>query len=222
MLTEYEIAIRLVIAAALGSVIGLERERHDQPAGLRTHIILVLGATIAMCISINLSIQFRPLGSNGDPERIAAQVISGIGFLGAGAIFRLGAGVKGLTTAASLWTTAIIGLAIGAGYIIIGVVATLSVLFALAGLDLLEKKVFHSRSTRSITVRGVDRPGYVDELKTVLSQFGISIKSISLSKDLATNRIEVESLAKVFRDQDLDNMVGTLTKIEGVSGFTVK
>ena len=131
MLSQTDIFIRLLVAAALGGLIGLERERHDQPAGLRTHIILVLGATIAMCISINLSMQFHTVATNGDPERLAAQVISGIGFLGAGAIFRFGANVKGLTTAASLWTTAIIGLAVGAGYYLIGIASTVRVLFAL-------------------------------------------------------------------------------------------
>lgn len=125
----------------LGGIVGLERELHDQPAGLRTHIILVLGATIAMCISINLSTQFHTVAANGDPERLAAQVISGIGFPGGGAIFRYGASVKGLTTAASLWTTAIIGLAVGAGYFIIGVAATACVLFVLIALDTLEKDI---------------------------------------------------------------------------------
>ena len=104
MLTQYDVILRLLVAGILGGLIGFEREMHHQPAGLRTHIILVLGAALAMCMSINLSMQFHTTASNGDPERLAAQVISGIGFLGAGAIFRFGAGVKGLTTASSLWT----------------------------------------------------------------------------------------------------------------------
>ncbi|HNW35138.1 MAG TPA: MgtC/SapB family protein, partial [Candidatus Ozemobacteraceae bacterium] len=94
MLTEYDIIFRLIFSAFLGGLIGLEREKHSQPAGLRTHIILAIGSSIAMCISINLSMQFHTTATNGDPERLAAQVISGIGFLGAGAIFRYGTGVK--------------------------------------------------------------------------------------------------------------------------------
>lgn len=219
MLTQYDIFIRLIVAVILGGMVGLERELHDQPAGLRTHIILVLGATIAMCISINLSMQFHTVAANGDPERLAAQVISGIGFLGAGAIFRFGAGVKGLTTAASLWTTAIIGLAVGAGYFIIGVAATLCVLFALVGLDMLEKKYLHGRTTRIITVKGADRPGFVEEVKSALAGFGISIRSVNLSKDLKSNSIHIESTAKVFYDQDLDSIVGAISKIKGISDF---
>ena len=184
MLTQYDVILRLLVAGILGGLIGVEREMHHQPAGLRTHIILVLGAALAMCISINLSMQFHTTASNGDPERLAAQVISGIGFLGAGAIFRFGAGVKGLTTASSLWTAAIIGLAVGAGYFLIGVITTAIVLFALKGLDLVEKRLIRGRMTRTIIIRGADRPGFVDEVKSALTNFDIAMKSISLQKNL--------------------------------------
>ena len=116
MIGEWDILIRLLIAAGLGAVVGFERERSQQPAGLRTHIILVVGSTLAMTLSVNLAIQFQPLVPNGDPARLAAQVISGIGFLGAGAIFRYGVSIKGLTTATSLWTMAVVGLVVGAGH----------------------------------------------------------------------------------------------------------
>ena len=222
MLSEYDIIVRMVVAAILGGMIGLEREMHDQPAGLRTHIILVLGATAAMCISINLSMQFHTAAANGDPERLAAQVISGIGFLGAGAIFRYGAGVKGLTTATSLWTTAIIGLAVGANYFIVALVASLCVLFTLIALDIMEKKYLRTRTTRTIFVRGSDRPGFVEAVKGVMSNFGISVKSVCLSKNLASNEIEVESIAKVFFDQDLDDLVSAICKVDGVSDFRIR
>ncbi len=120
MITEQEIVIRLAIASVLGMIVGFERERQNQPAGLRTHTILAIGSCLAMTISINLAMQFTPLVPNGDPARLAAQVVSGIGFLGAGAILRYGTSVKGLTTATSLWTTAMVGLAIGAGHFFSG------------------------------------------------------------------------------------------------------
>jgi putative Mg2+ transporter-C (MgtC) family protein len=191
MLTHYDILIRLIISTVIGAIIGFERELHDQPAGLRTHVILIIGATIAMFISINLSIQFHTTASNGDPERLAAQVISGIGFLGAGAIFRFGAGVKGLTTAASLWTTAIIGLTIGAGYFTVGMAATCGVLFALIVLDIVEKRFLHSRMTRTIILQGLDRPCFIQEVKSVMESYGIAIKSINLSKDFKSNIVKV-------------------------------
>ena len=219
MLTQYDVILRLLVAGILGGLIGFEREMHHQPAGLRTHINLVLGAALAMCISINLSMQFHTTASNGDPERLAAQVISGIGFLGAGAIFRFGAGVKGLTTASSLWTAAIVGLAVGAGYFLIGGVTTAIVLFALKGLDLVEKRLIRGRMTRTIVVRGADRPGFVDEVKSALTKFDIGLKSISLQKNLKNNEIQIETLAKVLPDQDLDAILGTMSKMEGLSEF---
>ena len=222
MLSQYDIFIRLLTAGILGGLIGLERELHDQPAGLRTHIILVLGATIAMCISINLSMQFHAEATNGDPERLAAQVISGIGFLGAGAIFRYGANVKGLTTAASLWTTAIIGLAIGAGYFLIGLAATACVLFALVALDSLEKNFLRVRSIRIISIKGTDRPGFVEEVKTALAKFGVAIKSVNLSKDMKNNAIQIEGVAKLSQKQDLDALVGTISAIADVADFQIR
>ena len=222
MMSQSDIFIRLLTAAILGGLIGLERELHDQPAGLRTHIILVLGATIAMCISINLAIQFHGEATNGDPERLAAQVISGIGFLGAGAIFRYGANVKGLTTAASLWTTAIIGLAVGAGYLLLGLAATACVLFTLVALDSMEKNFLRNRSTCIISIKGTDRPGFVEEVKKALASFGVAIKSVNLSKDLKNNVLQIEGVAKLSQKQDLDALVGTLSAIADASDFQIR
>lgn len=221
MLTEYDIIFRLLFSAFMGGLIGLEREKHSQPAGLRTHIILAVGSSIAMCISINLAIQFHTVATNGDPERLAAQVISGIGFLGAGAIFRYGSGVKGLTTAASLWTTAIIGLAVGAGYMNIGVVATVLVLFVLIALDMFEKFYLQGSATRTIQIKGIDRPRFIQEIKELLATFNISIKSISFSKDVQNNEIEIETITKVLYEQDLDRIIGSVSKIEGIIRFKI-
>ncbi len=222
MLTEYEIILRLVIASFLGGMIGLEREKHGQPAGLRTHIILSIGAAIAMCISINLAIQFHTEATNGDPERLAAQVISGIGFLGAGAIFRYGSGVKGLTTAASLWTVAIIGLAIGAGYMSIGIVSTILVLFTLIGLDMYEKNYLHGSATRTIVLNGKDRPRFLEDVKSILKQYNISIKTINISNDFQNKELEVEAVVKLMKDQDISKIMDAINKIEDVTSFKLR
>ena len=222
MLSQYDIFIRLLVAAVLGGLVGLERELHDQPAGLRTHIILVLGATIAMCISINLSMQFHTVATNGDPERLAAQVISGIGFLGAGAIFRYGANVKGLTTAASLWTTAIIGLAVGAGYFLLGLAATLSVLFVLIALDSMEKRFLRSHATRVVSIRGTDRPGFLADVKQTLLAFHVPLRSVSLSRDLKNTTVQIEGVAKLSKAQSMEDLVQAISKIEGVADFQIR
>ena len=101
--------LRLVFSFMAGMLIGIEREAHSQPAGMRTHILISIGSTLAMLLSIYIPQTYMQF-QNGDPGRIAAQVVTGIGFLGAGAILRLGVNVKGLTTAASIWAMAMLGL----------------------------------------------------------------------------------------------------------------
>jgi putative Mg2+ transporter-C (MgtC) family protein len=222
LITEQQIVLRLLGAAVLGGLVGLERERHNQPAGLRTHIILAIGAALAMCVSIDLAMQFQPYVPNGDPARLAAQVISGIGFLGAGAIFKYGTGVKGLTTATSLWTIAIVGLAVGAGHYFPAAVATALLLIALSALDALEKKYLVSITTRRICMTVQDKPLMVDELKQVFQDLGMEIKSVSISKDVESNELEFEALAKVSTQQDMDKLIGKLSHIHGVRTFEIQ
>jgi putative Mg2+ transporter-C (MgtC) family protein len=137
-LTEFDIVFRLVLAFAAGFVIGIERSSRRQVAGLRTHILISLGASCLMLLSIWLPEQLK----GGDPGRIAAQVVAGMGFLGAGAIIKLGNNIRGLTTAASLWLTAAIGLTIGAGMFIAALTVIILALFTLILLHMIERKIF--------------------------------------------------------------------------------
>lgn len=132
-----EPVLRLVVAGTLGSVIGLQRELHGRPAGFRTHILVALGSCLFMLVSLEA---FQGPGGFplGDPGRIAAQVVSGIGFLGAGAIMKQGNTVSGLTTAASLWVVAGIGLAVGAGLYLVSAVVTLTSWLTLSVLSRVE------------------------------------------------------------------------------------
>jgi putative Mg2+ transporter-C (MgtC) family protein len=135
----WEVVLRLVVASLLCGAIGFERETRDQPAGFRTHILLGLGAALFTLVS---AYGFEPftraaLGSGGlqfDPTRIAAQIIAGVGFLGAGAIIRQGRDVRGLTTAASLWATSAIGMVVGAGYLFGAAAATVLAMATLYAL----------------------------------------------------------------------------------------
>jgi putative Mg2+ transporter-C (MgtC) family protein len=138
IMSEIDFVTRLCLAFAAGGIIGMERSSRRQVAGLRTHILISLGACCLMLLSIWLPQQ---IGS-GDPGRIAAQVVSGIGFLGAGAIIRLGNTIRGLTTAASLWLTAAIGLSIGAGMFIVAITAEVLAIITLMLLNRLERKLF--------------------------------------------------------------------------------
>lgn len=127
---DLDMIVRLVMAIVFGGLIGLEREVHGKAAGIRTHALVSVGSALIMIVSTDLYLAYRGV-TEVDPGRIAAQVVSGIGFLGAGAIIRFPTGITGLTTAASLWVVAGIGLACGAGFLKLAVVATVLVLVVL-------------------------------------------------------------------------------------------
>ena len=127
---QLELALRLTVGLALGAVIGFERELHSQPAGFRTHSVVALGAAIFTVVS---AFGFAGLGS--DPTRIAAQIVSGIGFIGAGTILHSRGQIRGLTTAASLWSVAGIGMAAGAGLYGVAVIGTVLMLVILSLFD---------------------------------------------------------------------------------------
>jgi len=126
---------KLLLAAVLGGIIGWERERRGRPAGLRTHILVCVGVTLMMVVSEHIFEKYKTFAADSiirvDPARIAAQVVTGIGFLGAGTIIRYGHNVKGLTTAASLWVIAAVGLAVGSGFMKAAVFTTFLVLLGL-------------------------------------------------------------------------------------------
>jgi putative Mg2+ transporter-C (MgtC) family protein len=146
MLPEHQIILRLVVAAVLGSIVGIERERLNWVAGLRTHMLVCVGAALFMMVSF---CGFADVIRNDhvalDPSRIAAQVVSGIGFLGAGTIILRQKVVRGLTTAASLWTVAAVGLAVGGGLYMAAATATGLIVMILAGLKPIERRLFRAR-----------------------------------------------------------------------------
>jgi putative Mg2+ transporter-C (MgtC) family protein len=152
MLGNLELISRLLLSAALGSVIGLERERLSWAAGLRTHMLVCVGSTLLMIVSAYGFTQV--LGDHVvlDPSRVAAQVVSGIGFLGAGSILLRGEIVRGLTTAASLWSVAAIGLAVGGGLYTASIAATIIILIILAGIKPLERRFITAKQRRQLTM----------------------------------------------------------------------
>ncbi len=189
-----DILLRLVVAFFLGGLVGLEREIHGRPAGLRTHILVAFGSALTMIVSIY---GFAGLNLNYDPGRIAAQVVSGIGFLGAGTILREGISIKGLTTAASLWMVAAIGLAAGAGMHLIAIVSALLVLVVLYVLHPLETKFEASRPDNEleVSVSSVDSFGAVLRLmrkyQGKLTKLQVGDEGISLKLSFKITNIEL-------------------------------
>jgi putative Mg2+ transporter-C (MgtC) family protein len=142
----WELALRLVMAVLLGGLVGLEREMKHHAAGLRTNILVSLGACLFTILSLT---GFGPAGSNPDSARVAAQIVSGIGFLGAGAVFRDKDRVRGLTTAAAIWLVAAVGMAAGAGNYFVAIITTILALFVLVLLRPIEFKLpQHYRRSR--------------------------------------------------------------------------
>ena len=160
MLKPEQIVVRLLAAMLLGAVIGTEREYTHRPAGMRTHMLVALGACAVMITGQMIFCQYYPLGATPDPARLAAQVIAGVGFLGAGTILRDGTSIKGLTTAASVWTVACLGVAVGAGLYIIAVVGVVLMMVTLVLFERVQARLLKHRdvsSTFSVTARSVTR-----------------------------------------------------------------
>lgn len=222
MISETQIILRVLLGAALGAVIGFERERDNQPAGLRTHMILVIGATLAMVLSVNLGYLFARPGTPADPARLAAQVISGIGFLGAGAILRYGFNVKGLTTATSLWTMAIVGLAVGAGYYLIGVVTTALMLLVLGLLNVIENRFVRTSVSRYIVVQADYSKGVVKSIRKLVNEFADDLLSFTIQKHVKNKRLRIQIVARIHRDQTLEELVDSLSDIEGIRSLKVE
>lgn len=139
-----DISLRLLCAMVVGLVIGTEREYTNRPAGMRTHILVALGACAVMITSQMIFVQYTPFGSDADPARLSAQVITGVGFLGAGTILRDGFTVRGLTTAASLWAVACLGVAAGGGYYSVALLGMVFIFITLTFFELFQRKLMHT------------------------------------------------------------------------------
>ncbi|HYL40925.1 MAG TPA: MgtC/SapB family protein [Candidatus Binatus sp.] len=177
---QLDFAARLIVAAALGGLIGAEREIHGHPAGIRTHMLVALGSALFTVLSIHGFGQGP--GSGIDPTRIAAQIVTGIGFLGAGAILKDGVVIRGLTTAASLWATAAVGLATGAGEYVIATVATVVILTSLWPINALAERL-HGTTLPEVQLRlHMERVDLVGEVSAVLASHKVEIGSIGTQR----------------------------------------
>ncbi|HEX8850077.1 MAG TPA: MgtC/SapB family protein [Gemmatimonadaceae bacterium] len=168
-----DLLAKLALAVLLGGTVGLERELSGKPAGLRTNILICVGSAMLMDLSVRIGI--TETGARvGDPARLAAQVVSGIGFLGAGTILQARGTVVGLTTAATIWVVAAIGLTIGSGSYLEALGATLLVASVLWGLGRVEKRLLQTRRVIGGTLRVLPRTPF-DELEQIFNSAGIQV-----------------------------------------------
>src|SRR6185436_12918338 len=210
---DIQMAGRLCLAGLLGGLVGLEREMHSQPAGLRTHMIVSLGACLLMLVSIHMA-ELSP--SKSDPGRIAAQVVAGVGFLGAGAIMRSGLSVRGLTTAACLWTVAAVGLAVGSGYWRAAVVTTALTLIATVFFQKVERKFSKGKAIRRFVVHAKDSATLVSKLEAIMVDAGIGVREVDLQRDLMEKKLQVSFPAACAGATDMDRLSRAFSALRDV------
>lgn len=203
------ILTRLALSFVFGLIIGLERQRRRQSAGLRTFILISTGCTAAMLLSIWIP-QTYPHLLNGDPGRIAAQILTGIGFLGAGAILQNRGGVYGLTTAASIWLAAIIGMCVGAGMFVAAFVATFIAMVALVVLNKIEHRHTIAGEAKELIVEYNVLDPDLDALRAILAQESVFLFNITISKNVEKHHCVVQLRVHVNPLNSLDKVFQTL------------
>lgn len=217
--------LKVLLAVVAGGVVGLERELHGRPAGLRTHMLVSVGSCLMMIVSEGMFFKYGHLLDTGvvrlDPGRIAAQIITGIGFIGAGVIIKEGATVRGLTTAASLWVMAGIGMSFGMGMVNAGVLGTVVAISVLILLKRLEPTIKKIRFLRLTVVASCEHDIYL-QLEQILSDEQLSIIKIEQELNLDERRVTYD-FTVTRRQQRVDpKIVDLIAGIEGVKKIRYK
>lgn len=215
MAFDYEILLRLLVAVIIGGLIGFERSGSKHEAGLRTHILVCLGAATIMALS---EVMTKEYGIPGEMLRMGAQVVSGIGFLGAGSIISTGNKIKGITTAAGVWTTACVGLVIGAGYYIMAVTLLAIMLFVMIVLKPITRKMEGKGTNHTINVYVSDEKK-ISQVIVSLSDNGIEISKIKYDNE--ENLIKAELHIVLDSDLKINDVVSIVSDCEGIKEFNV-
>jgi putative Mg2+ transporter-C (MgtC) family protein len=223
--SDGDVALRLGLAVLLGGLIGLEREVSDQPAGLRTHITVALGAALFGVISVHgFDAYVRVRADTNyqiDVTRVASQVVVGVGFLGAGAIMKDGASIRGLTTAASLWVTSAVGLAVGVGSLVAGSMTTLALIVALVGLRgprrWARARLGATRTLALVRLQAGAEPA--DVVSALRDLRGVEVRNLSVRHREDGDVVEVDM--KLARGARPEEMLRAITEREDVAGIEV-
>lgn len=215
MLNEWIIVFRLVLSAILSGVVGFEREFHGRAAGFRTHILLCVGSTLIMLTSIHIFDVYSgrvPI----DPARLAAGVVTGIGFMGAGTIMRYKASVRGLTTATSLWVVAGIGLAVGSGLYFGAIATTLIAVIALMFFSKLEHVMIRKNWYKTIVIETKDSLEQLKKIREVLSEYGSEINDLEADRSKDGTHMILKFGLKLTTNLHNTQLIETIARLEGV------
>ncbi|MBC7327855.1 MgtC/SapB family protein [bacterium] len=196
----------MIISLILSGIVGWQRERIQRPAGLRTHMLVCLGSTLLTLVSVSIP--------GADPMRLASGIVTGIGFLGAGTIIRsTPTEVRGLTTAASIWMIAGIGIAVGVGFYLGAVLTTVFAYMILVLLKRVEH-LYHKEQERLLTIEGLNRPGLLGDIGTILGKYRIDIKDIEMT-------VEGDRASMVLRVDvpSLENIQEVVQKLQSLDGI---
>lgn len=214
LITDWDTCTRLFLALFFGGLIGYERQSHNKSAGLRTHILVCVGSCLIAILSINIYSRVEGL-TNADPARLAAQVVSGIGFLGAGTIMKEGLTVKGLTTAASLWVVSGVGLAVGSGWLLSAVFTTLVSFVTLSLLPRVEKWLCRSGGEVCFVISTFDRPGQIGKICACFGNADIGIRDIKLD-EAAGGGLILTVTAGAMESGTVTAIMAALLQLDGI------
>ena len=225
MISDWELCFRLLLSCVMGGFIGYERQSRRKSAGLRTNMLVCLGSCLIMVLSQDMYQQVEGK-TNADPARLAAQVVSGIGFLGAGAIMKEGLTVTGLTTAACLWVVAGVGLAIGGGFYVGAIITGLLGFIALGRLSRLDDWVDQEKRLYLI-IHTIDRPGQLMQINNYVDKMQLKVKSIKVKAD--EDEMENEETRQLYVELDVFNykslkgaeIIEALRSIPGVTSVNI-
>lgn len=214
MLEAKDVVFRLLLSILLSSIIGLDRESFNKPAGLRTHVLVSLASTLIMLLSIYLS----SIHNGYYSDRLASQVISGIGFLGAGTILRKDKGIiTGLTIAASLWAVAAIGLTVGAGFYLGAILTTILVIITLIVFQKISTKISRNRGKSIVNIKIItyDKLGQIGKIGRILGDYGVNIVSIEI-EERQDELISIDLEGTMSSMNNRYEMIDSLLAIDGI------
>jgi putative Mg2+ transporter-C (MgtC) family protein len=215
MLNEWTIVFRLVLSAVLSGIVGFEREFHGRAAGFRTHILLCVGSTLIMLTSIHIFDIYSGIAPV-DPARLAAGVVTGIGFLGAGTIMRYKASVRGLTTATSLWVVAGIGLGVGSGLYFGSILTTLIAMIALMFFSVLERVMIRRDWYKTIIIETRDGVEQLKKIRGTLSEYGSEINDFEVDRSEDGTNMILKFDIKLSTNKHDMQLIQDVARLEGI------
>lgn len=208
---------RLLLSMILGSIVGFERRRRGQTAGVRTFSLIAMGSALAMVLSVYVAQKY----SDGDPTRMAAQVISGVGFLGAGAIIQMKGSVRGLTTAAGIWMVANIGMAVGCGMYWVATIATGLILFILVLLERIEHRISMRSESRIIRVRVGEILHDINKYREVMRKYGVVLSNFYVEYDFEQSETRLNLVVVLKENVDYVGLFSSFERLYPTRSITL-